>query len=402
MSDTVILLGAGFSHGSGIPLMGGFVERMWEFAVKKSSQGKPLSGTDIEIFDRAIQVRNELDGYHGRATFDDRNIEDILSILSFNALGGGRADHEKLRAMNRAIARTIDLSCSVTHPGVDIKDGPRVVESGPETYRNFWTALFRLKEEGYLIPTIITFNYDLVLERSFLQVLIGTSYDEYKKKAPFQNVRLRYYYEPFPGIASSVQYVTYTHHRGRGLEQVGGTKLQQIEFDKAQNPLDIDILKLHGSLNFPNKRSQQNSGKHNFAEALDESFILPPIFNKLSSIAPNGMWRVALQRLRSAKNVIFVGYSLPRTDIYMQYFLKAALGPNVDLNRIFVFDPILFSGTQAGHDMRARYEECFSPQLRNRIGFNPDPERGKRIREGAGTAEHFVYLLGNDPKSIVF
>lgn len=87
ISNNVIILGAGFSHDAGIPLLGGFVERMWEFAARKTHNGNPLDAADLEIFEDAIQVKNELDSYHGRAVFDDRNIEDILSILSFNVLG---------------------------------------------------------------------------------------------------------------------------------------------------------------------------------------------------------------------------------------------------------------------------------------------------------------------------
>ena len=118
MTDNVIILGAGFSHSAGIPLLGGFVERMWEFAVRKSHGGQDLSPQDLEIFEDAIKVKNELDGYHGRAVFDDRNIEDILSILSFNVLGGARGDKDKLNRMNRAIAKTIELCCTITHTGV--------------------------------------------------------------------------------------------------------------------------------------------------------------------------------------------------------------------------------------------------------------------------------------------
>lgn len=88
MTDNVIILGAGASVDAGIPLLANFVEKMWEFAITGKHNGKNLSEEDQRIFNEAMKIKNELDGYHGRASFDDRNMEDILSILSFNLIGG--------------------------------------------------------------------------------------------------------------------------------------------------------------------------------------------------------------------------------------------------------------------------------------------------------------------------
>ncbi len=115
--NNVLILGAGSSFDAGIPLLSGFVDKMWEFALRRTANGNPLTSADIETFDRAVNVRNDLSAYHGRASFDDRNIEDLLSILSFNALAGDRTDRAKLEAFNQAITRTIELSCAVQHPG---------------------------------------------------------------------------------------------------------------------------------------------------------------------------------------------------------------------------------------------------------------------------------------------
>ena len=110
-----------------------------------------------------------------------------------------------------------------------------------------------------------------------------------------------------------------------------------------------------------------------------------------------------MDRLRNAKNVIIVGYSLPQTDIYMQYFIKTALGPNKDLNRIFVFDPVLFQDDQRANTMIERYESCFSPQLQSRIVFKPStswrspsgefPTQKDYTREQGGKFRHFVEML---------
>ena len=54
-----------------------------------------------------------------------------------------------------------------------------VQESGNPIYRNFWNAL--LDKYDKKMPTIITFNYDLVLERALLQLLNNINYDVNRK-----------------------------------------------------------------------------------------------------------------------------------------------------------------------------------------------------------------------------
>jgi hypothetical protein len=389
MSDNVLILGAGFSYDAGIPLLGGFVGRMLDYALRRSCNGQPLSPADIAIFENAIKIRNELDRYHGRAEFDDRNLEDILSILSFDALDGSRKGRAKLTAINKAIAKTIELSCTVNAPDIQ-PGGVHFGEMrGPEIYRNFWKALFAWVAKGNYLPTIITFNYDLVLERSLVQELMSDFTLTGESDLPFDNFVLRYHYPPVPDIAYRLEpYIyqrTYIPQKRNILKGIDAGSTQS-------NPFEIEILKLHGSLNFYNPK-QAKDPHYNFMYLAPDPYILPPVFNKMSSDSPGKMWERALAHLRQAKNIVIVGYSLPQTDIYMQYFLKAGVGPNVDLNRIFVFDPILFSEKKRedADAMKERYASCFSTQLRRRIDFNPASCIPEQMAPGNfGTTHHLV------------
>jgi hypothetical protein len=401
MSDTVFILGAGFSHASGIPLLGGFVDRMWEYSVRGKTATDSLSQEDLDILAFAMQIRKELDGYHGRAMFDDRNIEDILSLLSFNLLAGNKQDQEKLAAMARAITRTIELSCEVKYPRLD---SGKAVLVGPNIYRKFWSALFAAKEKGKSIPAIITFNYDLVLERSLFQALIGTQFNT-SKPLPFSRLRLLYHSPLLAGAQYQVRYRNYHSLSNRGQVICEESSFLVEESVDTLEAMQVDLLKLHGSLNFPRPSGNEplvKVGNANLTEAVSDPYILPPVFNKLGSDAPIAIWRSALARLRSAKNIVVVGYSLPRTDIYMQYFLKAALGPNSDVNRIIVFDPVLFQNSDAEKAMRSRYEECFAPQLRGRIIFNPPMYKHVDFDGVAGSTDHFVGLLASAVDEVLF
>lgn len=396
MTENVIILGAGFSYDAGIPMLSNFIERMWEYSIRGVAGDTNLTSEDKSILSEALDIRREMDGYHGRVAFDDRNIEDILSMLAFNLLGGGTSDRNKLKAFTNAISKTIELACNVKHPG--IPTGPRpqytAISDGNEIYRRFWKTMFEWHKRGQALPTIITFNYDLVLERALLQVLTNKYYNHHDNPVPFKNISLDYQYKQFPQQNYEVNYTRYGN-----FESIEGTVLKHSDTPSQHDSAHIELLKLHGSLNFP--KSKLDSDLPSITSVIENPYILPPVSNKQSNGSGNQSWKTALQRLREAKNVVFVGYSLPKTDMYMQFFLKAALGPNQELNKLFVFDPVLWEDSDASKDMKKRYEMCFSEQLRPRIVFKPELSHPSHSRF-SGTTEHFVNIMEDDPGSILF
>ncbi len=387
-SDTVLILGAGASFDAGIPLLSNFVQTMWEIAIRSKFKEITLTPNDKEIFQNAIKVRNELDSYHGRANFNDRNIEDILSILSFNLFEGKKIDKDRMDWIIKAIVKTIELSCEVKHTG----DFDKIENSGNSVYEKFWLSLFKNYTTTQKFPTIITFNYDLVLERSLFQVLNNTYYNSYENRLPFSDLSINYHYKLLQDKSYNVKYTSFTSQDFRALP---GTFLQHAV--KKENCLDINILKLHGSVNFPDKKN--DNSKINIAIPAENPLIMPPIFNKMQNSQVNEIWKVALEKLRKAINICIVGYSMPETDIYMKYFLKSALGPNIDLNQIFVFNPVFNENNECSLQMKRRYEDCFSPQLHERIIYNP-ARYNEKIP--AGTFRHFTNLLETKPNDLLF
>lgn len=394
MTDNVIIFGAGASDAAGIPMMNGFVKRMWEFSVRQMNNGEALSDEDKGIFNSAIKVANQLNEYHGRANFDDRNIEDILSILSFNAIGGKAYSSIKLDSIVNAIARTIELTCSINHDG----DTSVIQNTGNNIYMEFWQSLFKRFPPSKSFPTIITFNYDLVLERALFQTLAGTTYNTQDKPFFYDTIELQYHFEHVQDQIYEVIEKVYP------VDQRSPRRGTTLRWSGQKSPIrnaKIEILKLHGSLNFPSDEKAKTP--FNVVKSVDDPYLQPPIFNKLSITDARSMWKTAMNRLRETKNVVIVGYSLPKTDIYMQYFLKAALGPNLDLNKITVFDPVLFHSKDKGIAMKERYEECFSPQLReSRIDFSPGVNHSYEVDTSSGKFHHFVKLIHDENAEIFF
>jgi hypothetical protein len=391
MSDNVLILGAGFSADAGIPLISTFIDRMFDYEKRGKIDGKPIDPRQKEILTRALEIKDELDGYHGRATFDDRNIEDILSILAFNVLGGGEGEQEKLNAMEKAIATTIELSCTTKHPGLGSNNSNSINISGKDIYRNFWKELFAWVEKGNKLPIIITLNYDLVLERSLFQTLIGTYFRTANRRLPFPGININYFYDKVPRVWYKGQYATFGDPFDQDRQ---GIVLEIVDQSKALGSYcDINILKLHGSLNFPKDEKCSTILTSN----VDNPYILPPISNKLSSKEGDFIWKAALNFLRDAKNVIFIGYSLPKTDSYMQYFLKAGLGPNKNLNKVFVFNPAIVR--DGDERMKERYISCFAENFRSRIIFHNTQALGP---SGHGTLLDFEHTLNESPSELFF
>jgi hypothetical protein len=388
MSENVIIIGAGTSYDAGIPLMNGFVDRMWEFSVRERNGDVMLSEEDKKIFANAMKVRFELDGYHGRANFDDRNIEDILSLLSFNIIGGRQSDRDKFSWIIRAIARTIDISCQVKHTGKQ----ERILD-GDAFYRTFWKGLFKLSATTNSMPFIINFNYDLVLEKSLFQTLNNNIYSAEKGFYNRDGIIIDYHYKRIEPFYYKIKHVRFNDISN--VHDAKGTVLDPCQKINLERPLNINLLKLHGSLNFPHRKKAGTIVTP--CDSQKEPLLLPPIFNKLSSNSYQEVWAKALRVLRNAKNLIIVGYSMPKTDIYMNYFFKAGLGPNVNLNKVYVFNPVLFEDSNENVVMRERYSECFAPQLKSRLIF--EPKNGSNIPNG--TFKHFVSKI-SDSSGIFF
>ena len=390
--DNVILLGAGASADAGIPMLDSFVDKMWEYAIRGKVGDKPLIEADKELLTEANKIRIELDHYSSRAFFDSRNLEDILSLLSFEALDDEK--RAKYDTMVRAVARTIELSCIYPYTGPT-----SVVPGRSGDYGGFWRSLFHQQVQAAL-PALITFNYDLVFERSLWE---SFNFEDLENRGKSRSVRLKYYYGMYDCPINGVPQ--------RYSTRDGVIAGQRGDFDWHHKPeIQLPYLKLHGSLNWDRNIFSEPFDRHGCpvipsghpTQAVEHPLILPPVFNKTDSPKINSVWKAALSILRHAKNIVIVGYSLPKTDIYMQYFLKSAVGPNSDLQKIIVFDPVLFRGDEKTAQMKQRYKERFSPQFSGRIIFEPAGHVYQSSNSPWGTFRHFTETLRTSPNYLLF
>ncbi len=407
MVDNVILLGAGASFDAGIPLLGSFMDRIFELANIQRSPMRDLTQDELDILQEVIEIRDSMERYQPRVAINQFNLEQVLSILSFEALVGVEDGERKLEAFKKAISLTIELTCSITHDG----KLNTIHEDGPAVYRDFWNSLLTLHHDRLRdLPAMLSFNYDLVLERALFQLAIGKHIGGRKPRIRGKGFNLNYHHPACSQKSFSLKLGKYRGDGG-GFDEVPGTFLEPVSDDQVTSEfIEISLLKLHGSLNFS---ENEESSPWSPLKVAAVPQIIPPVFNKANATFGTPIWKAGLDALRTCKNLIICGYSLPTTDSYMQYFLKAALGPNRNLNQIFVFDPLLFDEpvSDAGEELKKRYSECFAPQMHGKIVFQPpDPKRAERIvmkdpqkpTLPLGTFQHMVELFGKDPDSVLF
>ena len=359
MADNVIIFGAGASVDAGIPTLSNFLKCMKTIVDRKSHDETSIDKSKLEILEDAIKIRDEFGVYHKNANFDDNNIEDILSLLSFEKLAGNQKADENYKKFVDAIALTIEITNSVKY-NYDENYGKYDQNN---LYNSFWIYYFD-KFSTANLPAIITFNYDLVLENSLLRYFFSEKFKE-TNKSRLNAFYIDYGFDKFKTKIFNINKGgNYGNNDFGTSDELGIKEIKDIKGIVAQK-----YFKLHGSLNFPTDYS--NIPYLEIHKVHNSPLIMPPIFNKMNDKFPSEIWENAIKELRSAKNIIIVGYSLPSTDIYMQYFFKSAFGASTALDKITIYNPTLLSDASISGEMKTRYSNCFSGQLFSKIDFNP-------------------------------
>ena len=97
--------------------------------------------------------------------------------------------------------------------------------------------------------------------------------------------------------------------------------------------------------------------------------IVPPTWRKQSTKpAYQDQWSWIKEGLKSVRRLVFIGYSLPRTDLYFRHFLALALATNDYSPKIYVWNPGIFDKPE----VRDSYLDLFAPLAREGRLFGID------------------------------
>lgn len=314
MERVVYLLGAGFSAPAGLPVMSNFLEKAKDMLY--------LSERDeFAHFAGVLERVNHLSVIKNYFKSDLFNIEEILSIL--------------------------EIKASVSLPGE--REG--FIRFISDVIR-FYSAAFDRPIE----PKVNTGNwYDFIFGDDltvahygfFALSLFNTAFHPIDPERP-DLPRLKV----APSTPRQTSYSVITLNYDRLLENPIDSINKVYKIDRPlkyeYETYDPDwkvphVAKLHGDV--------------------EKGNIVPPTWSKAIAPEISSSWRIALHLLSECNHIRIVGYSLPISDAYIKYLLKAGILENHHLKTI---DVICLDNVG---DVERRYAEFVDDSFKSRYRF---------------------------------
>jgi hypothetical protein len=333
VSKTVFILGAGASAAAGAPMMRNFLDQ-----AERLLATSRIQDGDAADFKLVFEGIAELDSIYARSSLDTDNLEAVFVTFEMAALLGKLGDwsEDKIKrlpsAMRRLIVRTLEEM--VVFPG-----GPREDPQANPEYNTFAAFVKDVCDRRGDAVSIITFNYDCALDFALTRWDVQVDYC------------------------------------------INGASAARIQ--------SVDVLKLHGSLNWSSENSPGGSSsairvdeivvgspfftrpvfglndgyrlRLSRAPGYSEPVIVPPTWDKAKDRGlMRPVWRAAARHLFEAENIIICGFSLPATDEFFRYlFALGTVGPT-RMKNVVVCDPFADQG------LHARYRQLLGPKAANR------------------------------------
>lgn len=305
-NHNVYILGAGFSYDAGLPVVKDFLNQMrdsldWLYKEKREEEAQAV--------ERIIQFRLQAAGAAYRAHINIENIEELFSLASaWN--GNNLTEH-----MTTAIAATLNYAklnsptpffralidtAKIQAPEIWQKTPPEYAGSRSGSQFHYMVPAYHLyagllsgklcQPTSDMENTIITFNYDTVLEDALSDIDIPFDYK----------------------LLSSEE---------------GENSQSEIDSRKS-SALPLKVFKLHGSVNWGTPRdnnTEQITIYKNYAELREKGakvVLVPPTWRKVFGGALTNIWNVALEALSRATRIILIGFSILQPTCTLNTFLQ--------------------------------------------------------------------------------
>lgn len=334
MARTVFIIGAGFSKDAGGPLMTEFFQRD---ALRSSRNRLNVAYDELKDLRRQM-MRDKL--------ITD-NVEEFFNILSESDFLGMvyKTKYKKSVPADKLLTLLVDYICKEIELRID--DQP--IGNSPDYPNHYFQFAGNCLAQDD--ASVITFNYDLVLERTLAHLGIPFDY----------------------GFPNGEYYV---HRDNRQLK-------------KYLDNEGVPLLKLHGSANFVvcgNFDCQRFEGveilptyeagrEHMYScpRCRQEAgkLVVPPVWSKKEYQAPlQTLWNRAVRELLEAEQVVILGYSLPAFDFTAKHLLTLTSRMNPDAPWVIAngstFDDAGYSSVyrgKAGIENTLKYFKEFTDDL---------------------------------------
>ena len=314
LSNSTYIVGAGFSKFAGLPLMNDFFFKAKDLYPKLTEEEK-------KIFDKIFDFYKEYSEMKNYMNMDLMNIEELLSIIEMNQfLNDSRIKRYYTNFLKIVIENYSVINNQRNNPKSDSKK-PIYLQFINHVYGFKLTNTNGIETMKSTLPQngIISLNYDLIIENTIL------NNDLY-------NLDFSY------GLSDKYIDPTYRQAGNR-----------------------VKLAKIHGSINFKYGNSY---------------LIVPPTWNKTSETKIRSVWKLANDLITNSENLIFIGYSLPKTDLYVKYLLINGIQNCKNLKRIIVICH------ESDNSVRMRYEDFFESYFREK-SFIYIPKKFEEINWGS-------------------
>jgi hypothetical protein len=292
---------------------------------------------DVNAFDIVLESLRDLSSIYEKAYLDLDNLEEVFGAIEMAQLVGKLAGQTPeqiglLRdAFIRMVVRTLQLSV-VLHRDRNGKFHPPVSD-------RLATGIERARDKN-LSVSVITFNYDLVMEAALHYVGLGYNYalpDDASPPSPRSIPLLKlhgsinwYFCEKCQAVFDAR---TYEH----GLSSVGEGRARM---------------------------SLAGPGAHRCSQlpTSPTPVIVPPSWDKSRyQNSLRDVWRRASAVLAAADEIFVIGYSLPEADSFFRYLFALGTQSRTRVHRLFVVNP-----DQA---VRPKFERFIGQGLRPHLVF---------------------------------
>ncbi len=387
---TAIVVGSGCSVELGVPVMAGFLDTLIDKLAKKADSKSKASLTAIQAFitrvkGAAAYVKADLlniEELYGMADMDQDlwQATDELKNIWYRCRLSTHAGLNPIgvkQALNRAIFSIAEPAGKefITDPDRFPGDLQQLEEVKRESatemplHRNRgtrWTNLLAylclasFQDRDGTHPLFIQFNWDLALDRALFYF--------WNWRHPMQNTTI----EPLPERCwlhwygceanGTIDYATCPRlarpHGGINWINVDSMKDDKKTLEKLCYPLYPPKDSHIWIDTAPVYKPSLSKAKWQRGEFMA---IVPPTWRKQATEpAYKAQWGHINQGLRGVRRIVFVGYSLPKTDLYFRHFLALALADNPHLPKVYVINPHI--DEEGG--VRDNFLDLFAPLAR--------------------------------------
>ncbi|NNG00993.1 MAG: hypothetical protein HKM93_16510 [Desulfobacteraceae bacterium] len=314
--DILFVLGAGASHPDGVPLQKDILPVLFDTGngnINQSRIGQELQQflTDNFYIDTRKREYPKLEAVFGFLDY---------FILQNESLNAGYSLSRLLQIKENLI--------KIIHYIVNLK-----TDQHSPTYHRFWKTIAASNRN----VSIITLNYDTLLEQAFDPLFRTVGYIDYCMH--LMN------YERCPGLT---EYNFWVNPK------------EPVQVTGDEPPASFNVLKLHGSLNWKycnccnqtllttwDRTIDLNRGmfvgytipdnrEYDYVCPLDrtefQTLIMPPSYMKsLNNPVLAHLFGEAARELRAARKIIFIGYSLSDADVHIKALFRKNLMPATEL-----------------------------------------------------------------------